>query len=247
MNQFEVRDLSFSLNGVRILSNLNFSFSDTSMVFILGHNGSGKSTLLKIISLIYENYEGKVIIEDNDIKNIAKTKLADFIAFVPSELFCPYDFLVKDIIVMGRNPKKKLWEDYDKNDYHKVYEIMSELQIEYLKDRSINRISSGEKQLVFLAQALIQNPKILLLDEPTSHLDINYKLKIFDILIKAKKRGISSLIVSHEIRPVKFYSDYVLVLKNGEQIFYGLKEKINDKIISQAYNIKNDEELKKII
>jgi len=242
----DIQKLSFSFNRENILNNINCSIPEKGITAIMGHNGSGKTTLIKIIAGIYRNYSGSILLDNEEIKNISSKMLSKKIAFVPGEIYCPFDFSVEDIIIMGLNPYKKWWGGFNSDDKKKVSILMEEMQISYLKGKYINKISSGEKQLVFLAQALIQKPKFLLLDEPTSHLDINFKIRIMELLSCVKKE-ISVILISHDLKAIKYYCDMSLILKSGEKIFFGDVKEINEDYIAYAYNIRDKSHLIKFI
>ncbi|PIS47087.1 MAG: ABC transporter [Elusimicrobia bacterium CG08_land_8_20_14_0_20_51_18] len=249
MSLIKAENISFGYNGLKVLKNLSFAAGKGEFISVIGHNGSGKSTLLKIISGLCGNYSGAVLVNDENIRERGPAELAKSIAFVPGEIYSPFEFPAEEIILMGRSPYKKWWESYGPEDLKAVNSIMREFGIEGLRGRSVNKISSGERQLVFLAQALAQGPEILLLDEPTSHLDLNFKVKIFELLLKIKaEKGISIICVSHDLKLVASYSDLALVLKAGERLFFGKAgEILGEEIISRAYNIHDKEAIKKII
>lgn len=241
-----LENISFSYNGKNILKDISFSLSEPCTMAILGHNGSGKTTLLKIMAGIYKNYSGKILIEGRDLKEMSFSEISKFVAYVPGEIFCPFDFNVENIIAMGLNPYKKWWQDFDKNDREEVNLLMEKLRIEYLKNRSINKISSGERQLVFLAQAIIQKPKLLLLDEPTSHLDLNFKIKTMEIINEMGKE-IFVILVSHDIKSIFSYCQFCLALKDGKNLFFGAVSELKENLIIEAYNIENRDKFSNFI
>ncbi|MBU2530677.1 MAG: ABC transporter ATP-binding protein, partial [Elusimicrobia bacterium] len=182
MQIISAENIDFAYNGEKALDDINFKINESDFLTILGPNGSGKSTLLKILARINELQSGSLIVNGHYIENYESSQYAKFFSYVPCDIYTPYDFSVLEIVIMGRAPYLKWWEDYAKTDKAWACEILENMRISHLAERNINSLSSGEKQLVFIAQALVQNPRILVLDEPTSHLDIKYKMEIFGLL-----------------------------------------------------------------
>jgi len=235
----KARDLKFSYNGVPAVGGVGFELLEKDFLAVIGPNGSGKSTLLRLISGVLEPSEGSVELLGRDVRSYPKTELARLVAYVPSEFYLPYDFSVFEIVMMGRSPYVAWWRNYSAADADRVSEVLSEVGIGGLRDRGINSLSSGERQLAFIAQALAQDPKVLLLDEPTSHLDINYKLQVFDLLARLAGSGrLGVAVVSHDLALMSAYAGKSLVLKKGGGLFYGsAKEGLSGANIAAAYGI----------
>ncbi|MBU2574459.1 MAG: ABC transporter ATP-binding protein [Elusimicrobia bacterium] len=239
MARIEVKDLGFSYNGEPALRDLSFELDRGDFLAVIGPNGSGKSTLLKLLSGFLPPLNGLAGLNGRAVSAIPKAELARIIAYVPSELYLPYDFSVFEIVLMGRSPYVAWWRNYSESDSAIALETLREVGISALKDRSINSLSSGERQLAFIAQALAQAPEVLMLDEPTSHLDINYKMQIFELLARlstAKKMAVA--VVSHDLAMLAAYVRKVLILKKGGPVFFGpAKEGLSPANIAAAYGI----------
>jgi iron complex transport system ATP-binding protein len=237
----KVEDLEFSYNGSPAVAGVNFKLLENDFLAVIGPNGSGKSTLLRLVSGFLAPTGGAVEILGRNVSAYRKPELARLIAYVPSELYLPYDFSVFEIALMGRSPYVAWWRNYSNSDAAHVLRILHEVGILELKDRNINSLSSGERQLALIAQALAQEPKVLLLDEPTSHLDINYKMQIFELLARlasSKPNGMGVVVVSHDLALLSAYADKALILKKGGQIIYGpAKGVLSAANISAAYGI----------
>ena len=238
MTLIKAKDLAFSYNGTPALAGAGFELLEKDVLAVIGPNGSGKSTLLRLISGFLEPSAGSAELLGRDVRAYSKVELARLVAYVPSELYLPYDFSVFEIALMGRSPRVPWWRDYSDEDASRVLGSLKEVGILELKDRSINSLSSGERQLALIAQALAQEPRVLLLDEPTSHLDINYKMQVFELLMRLASGGMGVIVVSHDLALMAAYAGKALILKKGGQLFYGpAKEGLSGVNIAAAYGI----------
>lgn len=240
MYALEVKNLKFGYNREMILKDVSFNIEKGKFISIIGPNGSGKSTLLKNLNGIYTPNGGKVTVESIDIDRIKTKELAKKIALVPQNTIIDYEFTVEDIVLMGRHPYKGRFQREDDRDYEIVKEALEMTNTFHLKDRIITEISGGERQRVIIAKALAQNPSIILLDEPTSHLDINHQIEILNLLRKLnQEKGTTIVVVIHDINLASRYSDKIIMLNEGEIIGSGRPEEVITKEnIEFAYNLK---------
>ncbi len=206
----QVKDLTYR----KILKNISFSLQKNSCVSIIGKNGSGKSTLLKCIAGIIKDYEGNIKIEGIDLKTLSSKEIASIVSYVPQLIEKRIELKVKDFLELSLYPYSIKFTDEEKKT--RVFEVAKELGVENLFTRRVCHLSGGEVQKVLLTGAVIQGAKLLLLDEPTSHLDIYRKREIVDFVIKLKESGKTIIFVSHNLDEVRELSDRVLVLKDGE-------------------------------
>ncbi|MCK5105971.1 MAG: ABC transporter ATP-binding protein [Elusimicrobiales bacterium] len=241
MQIISAENIDFKYNGEKAINGIDFKINEADFLAILGPNGSGKSTLLKILARINDIQTGSLIVNGHYIESYESSEYAKFFSYVPGDIYTPYDFSVLEIVVMGRSPYLKWWEDYQKKDNLLAMETLESMRISHLAKRSINSLSSGEKQLVFIAQALVQNPGILVLDEPTSHLDIKYKMEIFGLLNKMREeKKITVIIASHDINLVSLYANKALLLNKGKQMFFGrAQDGLTADNISRTYEIED--------
>lgn len=240
MYALEIEKLNFGYETKTVLKEISFKVKQGEFISIIGPNGSGKSTLLKLLSNIYKPKSGNILIYGRNIKEYKGKELAKKMALVPQNTVIDYDFFVEDIVLMGRYPYIGRFEKEKDKDYHIVDEALKLTNTYYLKNRRINEISGGECQRVIIAKALAQNPDILLLDEPTSHLDINHQMEILRLLKDLnKKRGTTIVLVIHDINLASRYSDRILLLNNGNILGIGQpSEVVNRSNIEKAYNLK---------
>lgn len=240
MYALQVENLQFGYRKELVLKGLSFNIEKGKFVSIIGPNGSGKSTLLKTLNQLYTPSQGAILIDGNNINRLKKKELARKIALVPQDTLIDYDFTVEDIVLMGRHPYKGRFQKEDEKDYKIVNEVLKMTNTFHLKDRIITEISGGERQRVIIAKALAQKPSIILLDEPTSHLDINHQIEILSLLKKLNEEmGTTIVIVIHDVNLASRYSDEIIMLNEGKILEIGRPEKvITKKNIEFAYDLK---------
>ena len=238
MHAFEINNLEFGYGEALILKGISFNVRQGEFISIIGPNGSGKSTLLKTLNRLYSLKSGSIQIDGKDIQSYKNRDMAKKVALVPQDTTLEYDFTVEEVVLMGRHPYKGRFEKEDDEDYNIIYEAMEMTNTLKLKDRLITEISGGERQRVFIAKALAQKPSIILLDEPTSHLDINHQMDILNLLKILNERGTTIILVIHDINMAARYSHEILLLNNGEIQGKGTPEEvITMENIERAYNL----------
>jgi iron complex transport system ATP-binding protein len=230
-----VDKVEFSYGSVTVLKDVNFKVQRGDFVSILGVNGSGKSTLMKCINRILKFKEGMIFVEDRDIKKMKEIEIAQKIGYVPQRSETGY-ITVFDAVLLGRKPYIK-W-DVSKNDIELTEKILKVMNLEEYGLRYINELSGGELQKVVIARALVQEPQILLLDEPTSDLDLKNQLEVMKIIKKVStQQKIASIVVMHDINLALRYSDKFIILNEGQVFTTGGKEVITPEIIKEAYGV----------
>ena len=205
--------------SVKILENVHFTVNEGDFVGIVGPNGSGKTTLLKSISRTLKPFKGTILLDKTDVYSIKSVDLAKQMAIVPQESNIGFSFTALDIVLMGRNPHMKRFQMESEADLTIVRKAMNRTNTWHLADRPINELSGGEKQRVVIARALAQEPKVLLLDEPLTHLDMINQLEIMDLVKElCIKERLIVLTVIHDLNLAARYCSSILLLK-GAKIF----------------------------
>lgn len=235
----ECSNIGFSYNGTAVLNGINFSISPGEMVGILGANGSGKSTLLKIFSGLLKPESGEALYRNKEISKLGRKEIAKRLAYIPQDPVFAFPFSITEIVLMGRAPYIGRFEFEREQDREMAESAMETVGITHLKDRLISQVSAGEKQLASLARALVQEPEIMILDEPATFLDIRHRTEIMKILIKLKEeRGISIVAATHDIFSALYYFEEIIILKDGKVLAEGKTEKVvNEENLSAAYGI----------
>lgn len=238
MLAIDVNNLSFQYDEKKVLQNLTVQINTDEFFGIIGPNGAGKTTLLRLIAGLLKYNSGNIKIFDEPLNTIPINRRAQLISYVPQENYFYFDFTVLDVVLFGRHPYLKAMERPKKHDFDKAIEALKFTDAFELKDRNIMELSSGERQRVILARALTSEPKILLLDEPTSYLDMTHQVEIIAILKRLNREGITIVILSHDINLTSLVCKRLLLLSEGKMIACDVPEKIiNSEIIKQVYKI----------
>ena len=217
------------------LEDVTLSFNKGEFVSLLGPNGCGKSTMLKIIIGLLKAKEGRLLLNDKDYKFISRKDLAKKIAFVPQTFSTIFPFSVYEIVMMGRTPYLNFIGYETERDKKAVEDALQLVGISHLKNHGINEVSGGEAQLAFIARAIVQEPEIILLDEPNAHLDIKHQVSIFNLIKRLnREKNLLIISVSHDLNLAGYYSDRIILMKNGK--IY--KDDNTEKILTSE-NIKN--------
>lgn len=232
----EIKDIEFSYkNTKKILDEISFDLKENQFIAVLGKNGAGKSTLLKCINGIHALANGIVSISGENILNMHRREAAKRVAYVAQKNEGTR-VTVFDTVLLGRKPYIK-WDATDE-DLKLVDEIIQQMGLNEYKLRYIDEISGGELQKVMLARALAQEPKLLLLDEPTSNLDPRNQYEVLSIIKNiAKRRNIAVIIVIHDLNLALRYCDRFLFIKNEKIYSYGDIQTMTEECIEHVYEI----------
>jgi iron complex transport system ATP-binding protein len=225
--------------SVKVLEDVSLSVKGGDFVGILGPNGSGKTTLLKSISRTLKPHKGTILLNKTDIYSLKSVDVAKQMAVVPQETSIGFNFSALDIVLMGRNPHMKRFQMESEKDITVARKVMNLTNIWHLAERPINELSGGEKQRVIIARALAQEPKILLLDEPLTHLDIMNQLEIMDLVKDlCVKEKLVVLAVFHDLNLAARYCDSAIMLKDSK-IFAagGLAEVLTSENIKNVFHV----------
>ncbi len=213
MPALKVSGLTFSYGAAPLLAGLSFELRSGDFMCVLGPNGSGKSTLLRLLTGFQKGASGSVRLGGEEVSSMPPGRLARLAAYVPSETVTPYDFTVRETVLLGRTARAGFWRGYSAADGEAADRALQETGLTGLACRSINTLSTGERQLVFIAQALAQEPRLLLLDEPTSHLDLAHKSAMMGLLRALASRGLAVAAVLHEPALARLGCGKALLLK----------------------------------
>ena len=210
------KNLSVHLGNKRILTAVDFELRQGEILAVLGSNGAGKTTLFRTIMNFIQPSGGSVRIDGQDVFQITRKELSKRIAYVPQSNNCTFPYSVLDIVTMGRHCHTEGLREPKKKDVDLAFRTLEKLNIAHLAGRKVRSLSGGEKQLVLIARALAQQPKIMVMDEPTASLDFHNALMVLQEILRLKKENISVLVTTHSARQAKVFADRILMIKRGK-------------------------------
>jgi iron complex transport system ATP-binding protein len=237
----EIKELYFSYDKkVQVLKDLNLSVLSGEFIGIVGPNGCGKSTLINLLCRVLEIKEGKIYFDNRILNEISQLELAQKIAVVPQESYFEFDFTALEIVLMGRLPYLTRFQLEGAEDRKIAKAAMKKTKCWEFRDKYIKNLSGGEKQRVIVARALVQDPEYLLLDEPTSHLDLNFQYEILDVVSRLNKRkNVTIISVFHDINLASRYCSRLIIMKSGRIIADGKPiSVINSENLDKIYDFK---------
>jgi iron complex transport system ATP-binding protein len=234
----DINSIHFSIDDKKILDSITARFAPCMIHGIIGPNGSGKSTLLKNICRIWEPQSGSILIHGTDYTKIPRKELSTLVTLVPQNTTIGFPISVFDIVAMGRNPHLGRFEGMRQNDRDIIERALQQTNIYELKDRNINELSGGEGQLAIIARALATEASLILLDEPTSELDVKHTLEILKILQGFKEQGKTILVTIHDLNLARKFCDTISILSRGKLFYSGTPENaFAAEIIKQVFDV----------
>ncbi len=233
-----MRNVTFGYGRQPLLYALNMQVNTGEIVGLLGPNGSGKTTLLRLISGVLRPQSGQILLEGRDLQQLGRRGAAQRIAVVPQELHMPFAFTVEHMVSLGRTPFTGAFGTLSKQDHEIVYEAMEAASIVSLAGRIFNELSGGERQRVMIAMAFAQQPGLLLLDEPTSHLDIKYQIETLELVQRLnRERGVTVIAAMHDLNLAARYFPRLLLFQRGIVADAGPAEVLDPALLSRVYGI----------
>lgn len=221
-NILDVREVRFSYSGRKVLDGVTFGVRKGEFLGVLGPNASGKTTLLRCITGTLVPSSGDVVLTGEKVSSLTRRELAKIVSVVPQDGFNQFDFTVEEFVAMGRLPYLRRFQKEQPEDWAKIRWAMHVTGIANLGSRLITTLSGGERQRATVAKALAQDPQVLALDEPTSHLDINYQIEMLDLIKKLNlERGLTVIAVLHDPNLASTYCDGVVLLSRGSVFAIG--------------------------
>lgn len=237
-----IDNINVSIAEKRIVKNLSLKIPEGKVTAIIGPNGCGKSTTLKAVARILP-YEGSITFKNKDLKSFSHREFAKCLAILTQSPQAPADLTVKDLVEMGRFPHRGFFGRGGEKDHEHIQWALEQTNMLGMSERLLNTLSGGERQRAWIAMALAQRPEVLLLDEPTTYLDICHQLEIMQLLAKLNKSlNLTVVMVVHELNHAIQFADYVAVIKAGELVASGEPQKVIDSsLLSEVFRVQADE------
>ncbi|MBN2221745.1 MAG: ABC transporter ATP-binding protein [Vallitaleaceae bacterium] len=222
-----------------ILNGIDLIIPSHKISVIIGANACGKSTLLKTLARLIRPERGEVYLDQNNISNLASKQFARILGLLPQSPIVPDGITVQDLVARGRYPHQSFFQGLSNKDFEAVAEALDLMGISELADRSVDTLSGGQRQRVWIAMALAQQTDFLLLDEPTTYLDITYQIEILDLLTDLnQKKGTTIVMVLHDINLSARYADYIFAVHQGNLVAQGKpSEIINEELIEKVFHL----------
>ena len=228
--------LGFSYRTNNVFKDISLSVGEGQILSLVGPNGAGKTTLLKCINRLLVPNEGKVEIMGRDVSAFSRMEMAKTMAYVPQASPSQFPITVFDAVMLGRRPYLN-WKP-SQHDIDMVMDIIVRLELSEMAMRDINQLSGGERQKVVIAKAMVQEPKVLLFDEPTTYLDLKYQLRIMEFIRSmVNDKGLCAIITTHDLNLALRFSDSLAVLKDGGIIVSGNTDVLTEDVILQVYGV----------
>lgn len=235
----KIKNLVCGYSSGFVLKGINFEVRRKEFLGIVGPNGSGKTTLLKTITKLLRPTRGQILLDGIDIERMSFKELAKKIAVVPQAINMEFGINVEEFVLLGRTPHRKALQFLEtKTDEEIAQEAMRLTETDRLRERMLENLSGGERQLVAIARALTQQPQLILLDEPTAHLDIAHQVRILDLLRKLnEENSLTVIAILHDLNLASEYCERILLMKDGKVHSMGTPEEVlTYQILERVYN-----------
>lgn len=234
--KLSVHNLQFSYGTHAVLRNVSFDAKSGERIALLGPNGTGKTTLFRCI-MQFLPYGGDVLLDGQDAGTLSPKELAARIAYIPQNAAPTFNYTVSDVVLMGVTGSLGLFDTPRKQQREAVAATLETLGIAELAERGFRELSGGEQQLVLLARALVQDAKILIMDEPTANLDFGNQCRVMDSVIRLSQRGYTILFSTHHPEQASLYATRVLALREGNVLIDGALEGLTEEKLSLLYGM----------
>ena len=216
MSKLQLRNVTLAYDRRLVLENISFGLQQGELLGLVGPNGCGKSTLIKGITRVLPLRAGHIFIDKRDIATLGTIELARLVAVVPQGPVLPEAFTAFEVVIMGRTPHLGLLRHESRSDVEIAMHAMKMTKTEHLADRRVGELSGGERQRLTIARALTQKPEIILLDEPTAHLDINFQVETLDLISSlCKEDRLTAMAALHDLNLAAQYCDRIIMLNNA--------------------------------
>ena len=234
----EIKNLQLAYGDCPIVHNLSLSFPKNKVIGLLGPNGCGKSTTLKAVARLLKPKQGIITYQGNDIWQKTPKEYAKSLAFLPQHHLVPEDISVRELVAYGRSPYLNLWGKLSQKDEELVTWAMDQTQTVELAEQLVSDLSGGQQQRVFLAMTLAQDAELVLLDEPTTYLDLNRQAELMGMMRQMQQNGKTVITVLHDLNQACRYCDYLIVMKKGAVMAQGTPDEVmTEELLKDVFDL----------
>ncbi|WP_122677595.1 Fe(3+) dicitrate ABC transporter ATP-binding protein FecE [Pseudomonas viridiflava] len=238
MSILQAQQLDIGYGATRIVQDLSFSPTPGKVTALIGPNGCGKSTLLKAFARILTPQAGSLSLDGKAYRDLSARDLARKVAFLPQVLPIPEGVSVRQLVAYGRSPHNSLWGRLSGADQHSVEQALQRMELETLADRPLSDLSGGQRQRAWLAMILAQDAAIVLLDEPTTYLDISHQVELLDLMRALSAEGKTVITVLHDINQACRYADHLAVMQAGRLVASGTPgDVLNAELVCRVFDV----------
>ncbi len=233
-----IENLCMNFEDHKAVRNVSYSLPKGKLVGLIGPNGCGKSTMMKCICKVHQMTSGKIYVGGQDISDLKPADVSKLVASVPAEAGQTFGMTVMDMVMLGRYPfVDRIWWETEE-DERVVREALRTFGIDHLRRKKVSTLSSGERQRALIAKAYVQQPILMLVDEPTSHLDMKYKLDVMEYLQNMARNDMTVLVAEHDISLMARYCDLCVIMKKGQIVNIGdPKQVVTESLIRDVYEV----------
>jgi iron complex transport system ATP-binding protein len=226
MVMISAENLSVSYGDKTIINNLNISFRTGEITALIGPNGCGKSTLLKALARINKTSSGQVLLKNQTLSSFADKQLAQQMSLLPQMLITPDGISVQRLVEYGRSPYLSHWGKLNNDDKQMVEAAMHETRVSEFATQSVSSLSGGQRQRAWIAMILAQDTELVMLDEPTTYLDLSHQIELMKLMQAMKSKGKTVIVVLHDLNQACRYCDNLVVMQQGEVVAQGTPDMI---------------------
>lgn len=238
--RLQINKLSVAYAEQPILKNINLNIPNGKITALIGANGCGKSTLMKTIARVLSPTQGEILLDGKSVHHLPTKQLAKKFAFLPQNPLPPEGLTVRELVAQGRFPHQSIIQQWSSNDHNIVHQAMLAADIVNLADRAVLSLSGGQRQRVWIAMILAQQTDILLLDEPTTFLDMKVQIDVLNLLTRITHQSSRTLVVVlHELNMASAFADYIVMMKAGKIVATGTPNEIfTSEYLSEVFDLK---------
>jgi iron complex transport system ATP-binding protein len=240
MSRLEAQDITLGYGGTVVVQGVNVAVPDGKITAVIGPNGCGKSTLLRALVRLIEPMAGTVVLDGDDIHRVATREVAQRVGLLPQAPIAPPGITVKELVARGRTPHQKVLRPWSREDEAAVWSALHSTGLTDIQESVVDELSGGQRQRAWIAMALAQNTPLMLLDEPTTYLDIAHQYEVMDLLHRLNSRQERTIVmVVHDLHQAARYAHHVVAMQDGQVAAAGSPDQvITEALLRDVFHLK---------